>query len=645
MYWFATEVNSGNNSINGKLMADIVVNENVLNADGTLNGDGSNLRGWTPMEIYKGIFEGNGNTLSGIYGEYGLFKNLQGDEGTGYLAAVQSLGILDSYISGPGAIASEASCAKLINCYNAGTVMGSAYFAGGLVGYAASAVDLEGCYNIGIMKGEHYVGGVVGVYVRFGNLIDCYNAGTVIGTGEYVGGIAGSVYNDVTGCYNAGVVQGQSYVGGIAGGLNYMNMTDCYNIGTVTATSGSVGGVLGWNYYATLSNCYNTGDVGGLLKQTDWVGGVMGYNTGCVYDCWNSGKVVGSEHIGGIVGRNVEKVAVIERSYNTGDVIGWRCVGGIAGYNKGSVANSYNWGTIAGLQFDEKMSYTIGGVIGSNYNGGRVDSCYNAGAVSGTWYAVGSVIGYNSGATVTNCYYLLDCAVDGNSQIQLGMGYSDEEEPVADVPGAAEVKTAKQFASGEVACLLQNDQQVQIWGQKIGEDSYPVFSEHEVYCVTDEQGNFLGYSNVEGELPGLGATISGNVTSYIDDSDVTVELLQAGEVVYTASVNGMEYAFESVATGTYILRFSKNNHITSENEIVVGDGDMTINATLCPIGDVTGDGVVNIKDFQRLLRHVNKTNPLTDYELACGDVTGDGVCNIKDFQRLLRHVNKTNPLF
>ena len=31
--------------------------------------------------------------------------------------------------------------------------------------------------------------------------------------------------------------------------------------------------------------------------------------------------------------------------------------------------------------------------------------------------------------------------------------------------------------------------------------------------------------------------------------------------------------------------------------------------------------------------------------LACGDITGDGNVNIKDFQRLLRHINKTNPLF
>ena len=140
-----------------------------------------------------------------------------------------------------------------------------------------------------------------------------------------------------------------------------------------------------------------------------------------------------------------------------------------------------------------------------------------------------------------------------------------------------------------------------------------------------------------------GVVVSGNVTSFLE-GDVTVELLQDGEVAYSITVSS-EYAIEGVVAGDYTLRISKANHAPMEFAITVGDGAVTQDATICPVGDVSGDGVVNIKDFQRLLRHVNKTNPLEDYDLACGDVTGDGVCNIKDFQRLLRHVNKTNPLF
>jgi hypothetical protein len=140
------------------------------------------------------------------------------------------------------------------------------------------------------------------------------------------------------------------------------------------------------------------------------------------------------------------------------------------------------------------------------------------------------------------------------------------------------------------------------------------------------------------------SSVGGNVISYLD-GDVTIELLQDGQVVHSTVVSDNSYTFEAVAAGNYSLRVSKANHASRTYEITVDQSHTTQDVEICPIGDVTGDGLVNIKDFQQLLRHMNKTNLLEGYALACGDVTDDGVCNIKDFQRLLRHVNKTNPLF
>ena len=156
-----------------------------------------------------------------------------------------------------------------------------------------------------------------------------------------------------------------------------------------------------------------------------------------------------------------------------------------------------------------------------------------------------------------------------------------------------------------------------------------------------------GFSEKFDFVPALNYVVSGNVESFLGDGDITIELVKDGEVAYTVIVNGTNVSFsiEGVVPGTYTMVVSKENHVSRSYEVVVTDGDVTADAKICPMGDVTGDGVVNIKDFQRLLRHVNKTNPLEGYELSCGDVTNDGTCNIKDFQRLLRHVNKTNPLF
>ena len=164
------------------------------------------------------------------------------------------------------------------------------------------------------------------------------------------------------------------------------------------------------------------------------------------------------------------------------------------------------------------------------------------------------------------------------------------------------------------------------------------YSEHTcTACGFNEKFDFVDFQ---------GVTVSGKLDSYLGDGEVTIELIRDGEVVRTVVVNGAkEYSITDVEAGAYTLRVSKEKHAAMEYEITVGGENVSVDAKICPIGDVTGDGVVNIKDFQRLLRHVNKTNPLSGYVLTCGDVTGDGVCNIKDFQRLLRHVNKTNPLY
>ena len=49
LYWFAEQVNSGNASINAVLTTDIVVNENILAADGSLGADPDHLRMWRPI--------------------------------------------------------------------------------------------------------------------------------------------------------------------------------------------------------------------------------------------------------------------------------------------------------------------------------------------------------------------------------------------------------------------------------------------------------------------------------------------------------------------------------------------------------------------------------------------------------------------
>ena len=57
-----------------------------------------------------------------------------------------------------------------------------------------------------------------------------------------------------------------------------------------------------------------------------------------------------------------------------------------------------------------------------------------------------------------------------------------------------EGKTTAQFASGEVAYLLQGEQTEEVWGQTIGTDDYPVLGGAKVYQVTNCKDEAV-YSN------------------------------------------------------------------------------------------------------------------------------------------------------
>ena len=405
LYWFAELVNGGAVDASAILTADIVINEDVLNEDNTLNGTPSCV--WTPIgssdNPYTGIFDGDGHTISGLYYEakrdyFGLFGYVGAD------GAVQNVGILDSYIFGH-------------------------WYAGSVAGWNDGKVS--NCYNAGVVDGYNQIGGVVGYST--GTVTDCYNIGYVIG--EY---------------FNAGVV-----------GENHGTVTNCHNESALNAS-----GVVGRNY-GTVDTCYNTADLSYSLTH---VGGVVGSNYDTVTNCYNTGNISGKIHVGGVVGHNS---GTITRCYSTGNVSGETYVGGVAGWNSGNssngmISNCFNTGDVTGTMY-------VGGVV--SIHEGTLNHCYSTGNVSGTT-CVGGVVSYAI-SPVTNCYYLTGTADSG----------------IAEGSGDVTAKTAEEFASGEVAYLLQGDQTEKVWGQTIGTDSLPILGGAVVYKNGDTYSNTCAHAS------------------------------------------------------------------------------------------------------------------------------------------------------
>ena len=345
LYWFAGLVNGDESVISegipqntgacAVLTKNITINDNVLDENGSLNGDGSGLEQWMPIgkdydHRYTGTFDGDGHTISGLYvvstGDYaGLFGYVFG-------GTIENVGVVNSYIRG-------------------------IRFVGGVCGYNMNGT-IENSYNTGtvtVTGSNAHVGGVCGVNSFGGTIENSYNKGIVTATGS------------------------KAYIGGVCGFNNNGTIGNSYNTGEVTVTEAGdhayIGGVCG-NNDGTIRNSYNTGEVTVTVTiYFTYVGGVCGRNSSTIENSYNTGTVTVTVEndqifVGGVCGRNS---GTIRNSYNTGEVtvtvtIYFTSVGGVCGNNDGTIENSYNTGKVTGSRV------SVGGVCGRN--GRIITNCY-----------------------------------------------------------------------------------------------------------------------------------------------------------------------------------------------------------------------------------------------------------------------------
>lgn len=188
----------------------ILMNDIDMTEETSPGGSWDTGHGWTPLNTFSGVFDGNGHRIIGmhIYGEIGdraaLFSNIEG-----YSAIIKNLGILNCEINVK--IHEE-------NTFNT--------CVGGIVGYN-NLGTIQNCYVSGEIKvcptsrsNDYYgnvirnmIGGVVGY--NEGMIINCYNTSDVsvpilddldIYKGACVGGITAFMSEGIEKCYNVGKI-------------------------------------------------------------------------------------------------------------------------------------------------------------------------------------------------------------------------------------------------------------------------------------------------------------------------------------------------------------------------------------------------------------------------------------------------------
>ena len=131
--------------------------------------------------------------------------------------------------------------------------------------------------------------------------------------------------------------------------------------------------------------------------------------------------------------------------------------------------------------------------------------------------------------------------------------------------------------------------------------------------------------------PDAGVTVSGKVTSAGDvDGTVTLELYKGDEPVGQTTALVGAYSFENVQPGIYTLKVTKQDHVTREYTVTVEAEAVVQDCVISLLGDVNGDGRVNIGDVVKLYSHARGVSVLTDeYQMLCANING-GSLNIGD---------------
>lgn len=311
-------------------------------------------------------------------------------------------------------------------------------FAGGVIGLVtpkmiihdcrnenAGGVDAKGTYSGGIAEvnlgtirhctvagdaGKNYYGGIAGLNTNEGRIENCNLDGQISGE-SYLGGIAVCNESIITGCTVASKTDGESavigtgeYIGGIAAVSRRKELT--------------VNG--GKTYYPNeMAGCHVMSNIGAENQGTA-VGGLIGkYMGGTLKNCdvWDN-TICGFDRVGGIAGEIYTGLeAVVEgdkKVSNMAEIIAAKAAGGVGGYLHpgASLKRCQNAGNV------RSTGGLAGGIVPEIGAGSEVSECDNYGGVEATKMTAGGIAAKNNG-TIKDC--VMSSSQAGESAFIIGV--------------------------------------------------------------------------------------------------------------------------------------------------------------------------------------------------------------------------------
>lgn len=288
---------------------------------------------------------------------------------------------------------------------------------GGLVGgnFGGTIADSSSQGNVTAKGSDLSVGGLAGFSTAPGRITHSVATGNVsTGKGSYVGGLVGMNNGAVEHAVASGQVNGlgADSIGGLVGWNLYGTITGAKASGNVSdLASANVGGLIGNNNYGVAQQSEARNTVTGGTNAN--IGGLVGLNTGELSNVAYYGNVSAGKdsRVGGLVGLHTEGTLTAAQASGNVTGSGSASVGGLVGENRGTTLKNVKASSfVAGGQH-------VGGLVGNNVNG-NIDTASAQGTVNaGDNSNAGGLVGNNDNGTLSNSQATVTVTGGANANI------------------------------------------------------------------------------------------------------------------------------------------------------------------------------------------------------------------------------------
>ncbi len=656
--WFADSVNSGNTSINAKLIADIDFSNSTFTAIGTSSNP------------YSGTFDGCGYTITVNQSDSSDIAPF-GKIGNCTIKNIIVKGTINTDEKFAAGIAMQLLSDKTANiesCISAVTIASSISgdgTHGGIIGVADGTVNINNCAFIGTMTGQDTdsCGGLVGWTSGSSNINNCYVAADFSQISSTKGNTFSRNQNQVklNNCYYLNELNSTKSSAIQKTAEQFASGEVCFFLNKkVTDGSQAWYQTLGTDAYPQLSgktvyygfeqgkkvysntdiSCTSHSYVNGMCEFCDEYevptlknGAYQLSNYGNLLwfaqyvDSGNitanailTADITANENLLNDDGSVSDVPAYIWNSISK-DTTSSSCYQGTFDGNGHIISGLYCYytndyyglfarlnGTIKNLgiidsYFGGRGGYHIGTFTGLGYDNSIIENCFSSTSIVGSMYC-GGLVGVTYGK-IKNCYYIGKITASTKYSNVIASDYYNQgtlencyySDECGLTSSRATEKSADEFANGDVCYALQSSEDNLVWGQNLSsESSLPVLTSDEAFRV-------YRVTAVKDDTSSSYYSNS-NFTLPVDDNGYWTD--ESGEVLYLP------------------VNLTKDITITFKQFVSV-------------LGDVDVNGKIERADAAVVLKHISDISLISDEsKLMIADVNRDGVVDMSDVVEIIK---------